>query len=176
MCLLQLAGAEMAHAYYSTRYRFEEEEEEQSDDESDAGETFNRHTHALDMEEVNLLPSLRALLDALLAPHMPLRHLSMLFGVTLTPAAVAGCGRHLAGLTSLDLFARRGNLPQAAGLQALLEQAPHVVAFKAVGLNMGGPLPSCLAERPLRALRLDVNSITHLLDGPYLSGKLQPCC
>lgn len=169
----QLAGAEMQVATYEA---CQPGFDGGSLDEEEGAARADKPSHSLFLDEMQHLDSLRALLDALLSPRTPLHSLCIHAAAPLAPAAVLGCGEHLASLTALDLSARQ--LPassQLAVLQALLEQAPHVTAL-GVGLRgLGGPLPAFVAQRPWRQLRLTSNGFTELpAQGVYLSGE--PSC
>ena len=86
-------------AYTAYYYREDDDEEE----ERTALARANVPAHTLYLEDVRRLDSLRRLLDALLTPQLPLRHLKIRCSADLSASAVLGCERHLSGLTGLKL-------------------------------------------------------------------------
>ncbi|KAI7837496.1 hypothetical protein COHA_008687 [Chlorella ohadii] len=110
-------------------------------DEDEEDRVHGRAAHALTLERVQRLDSLRTLLDALLTPRMPLRDLTIVATTPVPAATVRGCEQHFSGLTALAFYPHDSPGPGGANstealqaLQALLEQAPRAVKLR-VGLE-----------------------------------------
>lgn len=152
---------------------------------------------ALALEHIYHLPSLSALLSAVMPAGLPLTGLRLhLRGMPrpLCASQLLGCSAQLAGVTALELVSwaqpsPAGQAPgqaagqtagraagQTAGLLAhMLEQCPRVVNFAAVDCGLDSipePLAALLTARHLTCLDLSDNCLRDLPPGDYLSGAM----